>query len=122
MRCLFEVFRAEVEMECAHTVFEHSLDITELSKWFIQCKLLLRRIDFDLPEKEQEEIFSFAKKTGVSECLLAFIILHNMIHKEKVCQRLGEIYRKNEGADSRAALYFENLLAEIRNQGPKNRR
>lgn len=122
LRCLFEVFHAEVETESVHTVFEHSLDIAELSRWFIRCKLLLRRIDFDLLEKEQEEVLLFAEETGVSECLLAFMILHNMIHKEKVCQRLAEIYREKEGADSRPAAYFEQLLANIRDQRQENRR
>lgn len=116
LHCLLKIFRIETDRCSSSTVFDYSLNISELSRWFVHVKLLLRRIDFDLTEDEQEEIYFYAKETGVSVYFIGEILLNNIVHKEKVSCILEKIYQKNTEKNSLETLYFKNLYQKLKCQ------
>lgn len=92
LKNLIQVFYAETEHNAEHTVFDASTDLDKLAQHFIRLKLLMRRLEFDLPRQAQEEFYTYCETHHVSEYLLDFILLTNIFKKEQVCEKLMDRY------------------------------
>jgi hypothetical protein len=97
---LLEIFHDEVNCEVKRTVFDYSTDIDELSKHYTRTKLMLRRIEFDMPHVYIDEFYNYCEYNGVSMCMLNHIILRNIFYKKKVCLGLADLYGEKKGMDS----------------------
>ncbi len=105
---LIRVFRREVEKGISPTVFDMSQNPEELTAHFIRLKLYLRRVEFGLPEKYQDEAYEYCKKTGVSDYLILHLLQSNIFYKEEFCRRMSQLFAKKEGVGSmRANLYAQ---------------
>ena len=105
---LIRVFQREVEKGVSPTVFDLSQDPEELTAHFIRLKFYLRRVEFGLPERYQDEAYDFCKKTGVSDYLILHILQNNIFYKEEFCRRMSQLFAKREGVGSmRANLYAQ---------------
>lgn len=105
---LIRVFRREVEKGISPTVFDMSQNPEELTAHFIRLKLYLRRVEFGLPEKYQDEAYEYCKKTGVSDYLILHLLQSNIFYKEEFCRRMSRLFAKKEGVGSmRANLYAQ---------------
>ncbi|MDE7312357.1 MAG: WbqC family protein [Eubacterium sp.] len=67
----------EAMQEAEYTVFDDSVDIQVLSKHFISLKLLMRRLEFGLPQEDEKDSSggAFTKK-GIRLCY------HHYIHPQ----------------------------------------
>lgn len=92
MHVLAQVFRREVENSITPTVFDYSLDLDELVRHFVRSKLYVRRLEFDMPDELQMELYEYCRQTGVSDYFLLYIIQQNAFFPKKVCQRLSGIF------------------------------
>jgi hypothetical protein len=116
---LVVIFRNEVSNNMPHTVFDYSTDIDELSDHYTRTKLMLRRIEFDLPKEYIDEFYEYCEYNGVSFCMLLSMIMKNVINKEKVCLGLASLYREKKGEQSFEAQSFLSLYQYI-TKGCKN--
>lgn len=111
MKVLTQIFRWEVENNISPTVFDYSLDLGELVRHFVRLKLYVRRLEFDMPDDLQMELYVYCRETGVSDYFLTYIIQNNVFFPKKVCQGLSELFARAEGGgSSRSQVYWE--LAE----------
>jgi hypothetical protein len=113
LRILLNVFKVEAANDSDRIVFSYSLDIDKLVSHFEQTKMLLRRIDFDMPEKYIDVIYDYLEATGVTVYFLDQIIQTNMIHKGKVCLVLSGIYAEKKGNECMEAQHFYNMYKRI---------
>jgi hypothetical protein len=97
---LLEIFHDEVNCEVKRTVFDYSTDIDELVKHYTWTKLMLRRIEFDMPHEYIDEFYDYCENNGVSMCMLNNMIQKNIIFKKKVCLGLADLYGEKKGSDS----------------------
>lgn len=114
LQCLINVFHNEVRFEESFTIFDYSLELNELKRHFVKVKLLLRRLEFDLPMVDQMELYDYCTETAVSKYLISHIIRNNIFFQEKVCIRVIDIYSKKEGMDSEKTKYFISLLQSLK--------
>jgi len=110
---LIKVFHAEALSETDYTVFDYSVNIGQLTKHFIYTKLLMRRLEFDLPERYQEELYSYCRQNKVSQYFLASILLNNIFKRQKVCKKLIRMFEGAEGKQSRMGKYFRQTLVYL---------
>jgi hypothetical protein len=106
---LTKIFRNEVNGNSKKTVFDYSTDIDQLSQHYTKTKLLLRRIDFDMPRVCINEIYEYFEDNMVSVYMLEEMVKTNMVNKVKVCMGLAELYGGRKGTGSFEAGYFLNL-------------
>ena len=105
---LIQVFHVEI----AQDVFDDSTDIKELAKHFITLKLLMRRLDFELPEEEQNELRTYCSLHHVSAYLLAKILLTNIFHRKQVCRRLIAMFPEHAAYFGQTYKYLEETDEE----------
>jgi hypothetical protein len=110
---LVDIFHDEVDEDVPRTVFDYSTDMDELSQHFTTTKLLLRRIEFDMPQEYISEMYDYFENNGVSVCMLKSIIMVNIFNKRKVCMGLEKLYSEKKGIQSAEAVYFGNLNKNI---------
>lgn len=113
LQILAQVFSLETQNHVENTVFDYSLDIYALTEHFVKLKLYLRRLDFDLPEKKQREIYSYAQRTNVSNVLLLHCVQFNVVDIGKVLNRLSRIFFYYEGEGSLRGRLFQKIAEEI---------
>jgi len=94
---LIKVFHEEVKNNEPFTVFDYSLDLDEVVKHYMVTKLLLRRLDFDLPNEYQEEFYHYCKNTHVSVCFMEHLLKRNVFYPEKVREKVLALFEKMEG-------------------------
>lgn len=109
---LIQVFHVEIAQDAANTVFDDSTDIKELAKHFITLKLLMRRLDFELPEEEQNELRTYCSLHHVSAYLLAKILLTNIFHRKQVCRRLIAMFPEHAAYFGQTYKYLEETDEE----------
>lgn len=108
---LIQIFYREEKEKIRDTVFSISLEIDTLVKHFVKLKLLLRRLDFDLPVEFQEEVYSYCIEHGVSRCLLAYILINNIFNQKKVCKQIIAMFPEQ-------AAYFREIYQYL--EGKEN--
>lgn len=116
LSCLFQIYHKEMEHNCPDTVFSCFTEIAELTAHFVRVKLLLRRLEFDLPEERQRELYPYCKEKRVSVYFFEEILRTNIFRARKVCGRLTYIYEEQEGKNSQAVSYFSELERTIGEQ------
>ncbi len=109
------IYQMEKKQKEKYTVMDYSEEIDSTVKHYIKMKLLLKRIDFELEEKYQYEIYDYIKENRVSRSFVVWILLKNMYHRKKVCKKLIQIYETKEGENSKYAKYYANILKGIGN-------
>lgn len=109
MHVLTQVFRREVENGISPTVFDYSLDLDELVRHFVRLKLYVRRLEFDMPDDLQMELYEYCQQNGVSDYFLLYIIQQNVFSPQKVCWRLCELFARAEGSGSSRSKAYEEL-------------
>lgn len=107
LNTLLQVFRVEAEQDIAYTVFDVSVDIHALARHFIKVKLLLRRLEFELPQVYQNELYLYCTKKHVSEYLLVSILLTNILHRKQVCRKLVGMFPDKAAYFEQAYSYLE---------------
>ena len=110
---LMEIYKTE-QKSGQNTILDYSTDMNQLIQHFVHLKLLLRRMDFDIPEEYQEEIYTYIKTNHVSDSMIVFIILRNMIDKIKVCTALISMYQSMEGNSSPKIQFYQRVLQGIK--------
>lgn len=108
---LIQIFYREEKEKIRDTVFSASLEIDTLVKHFIKLKLLLRRLEFDLPKKFQKEVYSYCIEHNVSRCLLAHILINNIFNQKKVCKQIIAMFPEQ-------AAYFREIYQYL--EGKEN--
>lgn len=110
---MFDVFCNEAESNIPNSVFDYSLDINELTRHFIQLKLYLRRLDFDLPIENELEIYDYLQETNTSDFMLAYYLNHTIFYPQKVSQKLSDIFLLKEGDQSERACLYACLAEKL---------
>lgn len=113
LNILIQVFHKEVENNIQPAVFDYSLDFDELVKHFIHLKLLIRRLEFDLPSEYQNELYEYCVQTGVSVCLILSILHNNIFFKTKTCRQIARVFEDAEGEHSPYAVFFRTLSMNL---------
>lgn len=116
LKVLFRAFHMEQERGEEKTVFDYSTQVDELVKHYIKLKLLLRRLEFNLPEEKQQELRGYCRQCFVSKDLLTVIVLTNIFEPARVCRRLVRIFASGDEADRQTAEYFRSVLLHVRQQ------
>lgn len=114
LNVLIQVFHKEVENNIQPAIFDYSLEFDELVKHFVHLKLLIRRLEFDLPLEYQNELYDYCVQTGVSEILILFILQNNVFFKVKTCKQIANIFENFEGKDSPYALFFHKFSTYLK--------
>ena len=96
LKNLIIIFEEEVRHNLPVTIFDHSLDLDTLVEHYVITKLLLRRFDFDLPEKYQEDFHYYCLNNNISEYFISHIIERNMFYPEDVCIKLNKLFTQKE--------------------------
>lgn len=108
LNVLLKVFRKEVEKNVPHTVFDVSLELNELVEHFVHLKVLIRRVEFELPCQYQKELYYYCVNTGVSDYLLLYILHNNIFFKKRFCKNFSRLIAEEEGENSvRSTLWRE---------------
>lgn len=110
---LIDIYEEEKHEREEHTVLDGAENVDKAVNLFVWTKLLLRRLEFGLPEKYWQELYSYCKERQISATMLSSILRANIICKELTCKRLIALYEKNEGKQSRQVIYFNGLLQEF---------
>lgn len=110
---LVEIYKAEAIDGMETNVFEYSTDIDVLYRWFIETKLYIRRLDFDINSKYEKQFYIYCKENKISVHMLACIIVHNVFDKEKVIKKLIRMYMDDKGEKSKEVQYMAVLLGRI---------
>lgn len=110
---LLVIFRNEVADGVERTVFDYSTDIDELVAHYTRTKLMLRRIEFDMPNEYIDEFYKYCEDNGVSFHMLSSMVMKNVIDKKKVCLGLLYLYSEKKGEQSVDAQNFWNLYKNI---------
>ncbi len=113
MNIMDHVFHREIGDDVWPTVFDYSVDLDELVRHFIRLKLYMRRLEFDLPDELQNELYVYCRETGVSDHLLLYILLQNVFFQKKVCQKLSDLFVRAEGKDSPRGKLYRGLAEKI---------
>ena len=108
-----DVFCNEVENNIQNSVFDYSVEIDELTKHFVQLKLYLRRLDFDLSLEKQLEVYEYLQQTNTSVFLLFYYLNKNVFYPQKVARRLSDIFLKKEGSNSEWYVLFAKLAEQL---------
>lgn len=116
---LTEIYKTE-KKSGRNTILDYSTDTNQLIQHYIQLKLLLRRMDFDMPKKYMTEIYDYIKTNQVSESAIVYIILRNMLDKKKVCTSLIAMYQNFEGKDSPKVQFYQKILQGIQRREADN--
>jgi hypothetical protein len=116
---LLVIFHDEVNSNSIHTVFDYSTDFEELSRHYIRTKLLLRRLEFDMPPEYLDEFYDYCENTGVSIPMLCRMIRVNVLYKEKVCLGLSQLYGDKKGKDSMEYGFYKKLSKCVMEGGGK---
>ena len=114
LSCLIEIYRAEHTDNANGDVFDYSTDINVLYRWYIETKLYLRRLEFDLGTQSEKQFYQYCKENKVSVYMLARLVLHNIFDKEKVLKKLIRLYIANKGEKSYEVRYFAIQLKRVR--------
>jgi hypothetical protein len=112
---LIDIFRSEVSNDIERTVFDYSTDIYELAAHFTKVKLMLRRVEFDMPLEYIDEFYRYCEDTGVSFNMLSLLVMANITpqHRKKVCSGLAGMYERNKGEgywEVRSFTYLANHM------------
>lgn len=113
---MFDVFCDEAENNVQDSVFDYSTNIDTLTKHFIQLKLYLRRLDFDLPVENQLEIYEYIQRTNTSDFLLTYYLKNNIFYPQKVAKKLSDIFLQKESRHSKRAIIFAKLAEQLPKQ------
>ena len=114
LNTLIQVFHKEVEHNIQPAVFDYSLELDELAKHFVRLKLLIRRLEFDLPLEYQNELYDYCTQTGVSVFLILSILQNNIFFKEKTCKQIARVFEDAEGEHSPYALFFRAISMNLK--------
>lgn len=110
---IFEIFKMEVKSDCLYTVFDYSLDVYELERHFMQVKLMLRRLEYDVAEETWTQIYQYIVKNQVSGCFLTSIISTDMFDKKNATKNLLELLRKYDIDNSERiktlSIFYDNI-------------
>ena len=97
---LIQIFYLEKKQNATDTIFGYSRNIDLLVQHYSKVKLLLRRLEFDMPQ--QEELYKYCMEHNVSEYMLAVIVGTNLFGQKKVYKKLMGMFREKAG-------YFHSL-------------
>jgi hypothetical protein len=106
---LIIIFKNEVNCGIKRAVFDYSTDIDELVNHYNMTKLMLRRIEYDMPSRYIDDAYRYWNETGASVCMLSQMVVTNIIDKEKVSSRLVELYNERTGGQSMETQSFLRL-------------
>lgn len=106
---LAEIYQMEQKHNSIYTVYDIIDDPKMLYEHYVKLKLLLRRIEFDLPG--EDDFYVYAEQMHVSEYMIGWIIQHNLIRRRNVCVKLAETYE--QVGKRHEATYFRKLQAEV---------
>lgn len=106
---LSDIYQIEKQNNSNYTVFDITDEPKELYEHFVKLKLLLHRIEFDLPG--EDEFYTYSEQMHVSQDLTGWIVRNNLIHKRIVCTKLSEAYKRR--GKSEEAAYFRKLQTEV---------
>lgn len=104
---ILSIYRSEAENESKCCVFDRTTDINELADIYIRIKLLVKRLEYDIPG--QEEMVEFCIVNRISSYYLKHIILTNVIFKKRVVNRLNDIFENVEKKDVLIEKYIDML-------------
>ncbi len=110
---ILQIYSREREYDYHPTVLDYSRDMDILLSHFIRLKLLLRRLDFDLPKECQEEIYEYCRQTRVSNIFLMWLVNSNMFNPKKVAERLSSIFIEAEGENSYRGILFREVVGQM---------
>lgn len=65
-----------------------------------RLRLLVRRLEFDLPRESWQELYEFCAKRQTPEAELFSIIKAHAFHPEDVCRKLVSLWKEREGTQS----------------------
>lgn len=119
---LLGIYEEERRAGEEHTVLDEAGNIDEAISHFVWVKLLLRRLEFGLPEEYWQEMYHYCEERQVSVTMLSSILKINVIHREETCKHLISLYEKNEGKQSGRARDFQGLLREFGEAGKQDGR
>lgn len=113
LACLVEIYRAEVEDGMETNVFDYSTDIDTLYRWYVETKLYIRRLDFDMNDAYEKKFYIYCKDNKISVYMLAGMVVHNVFYKEKVVKKLIRMYIADKGEKSKEVKYLAVLLGRV---------
>lgn len=97
---IFGIFKVEARSSCPYTILDYSLDIYKLVQHFIQMKLLLRRLEYDVARETWDQIYHYIEDNNVSGYFLVSILSIDMFEPQKATKNLIEIIEKNGKQDT----------------------
>ena len=106
LKILLFIFHQEINAGANFTVFDYSLDFDELAEHYVETKLLMRRLEFGLPQFYIDDFYHYIINTCVSDIYITYIIKNNIFHKKRVCQQLSSLFNSHNEAE-RGKLYNE---------------
>lgn len=111
LRCLFGVAHQEEQHEgkCLFSTYSSNYEL--LIKHFIRLKLLLRRLEYSMPD--EEEFFVYCEQNNVSVYFVKELIQKNIFNPQKVCRKLIEKYGSAEWKDEKKQEFYGELLEQL---------
>lgn len=110
-RELLKVYDEEIEAGCKHTILENFSSLSQWKEQYIQLKLLLRRLEYDLPDTE--DFFACICRRQYSVYFIGHLVKTNLFHPKKVSMRLVQEFEKQNGRDCSEAVYFRKMEEEL---------
>lgn len=74
-----------------------------------RVRLLVRRLEFDLPRESWQELYGYCAKRQISGAELFSIIKAHSFHPEDVCKKLISLWKEHEGTQSESVQEFWRL-------------
>lgn len=117
---LLGIYEEERRAGEKYTVLDGTAAVDEAVSRFTWVKLLLRRLEFDLPKEHWQELYRYCEEQHISVTMLASILRANITCREETCRRLAALYEKNEGEQPGRARYFDVLFRELSRRGEQD--
>ncbi len=111
----FQIYEQE-KQEKISTIFDLFPSWDRIIEHYYRLKFLLRRLEFELREEEQEEIVSYVINYNITFCQLFTIIQYSIVHKVKVLNRLAMLFFHNGAYDKVVPFLSEAYEIEPENE------
>lgn len=106
---LISIFETEVALESENTVFDDYSGIESFIDKYIQLKLYVHRMEFNVAPETYEEIYHYCVNKHISFYFIQYLISHNTVYTKDTYRRFAELFFSFE--DERSL--YGNLFARF---------
>lgn len=108
-----DIFQVSQQKAVTAKLYEKFDDYEQLYECYVEIRFLLRRMELGMPETSYQKIVELIKEEKMSVDMFMILVMHAVLDKKSVLEKLKEIYRK--GGKTKEANSLNIFLEKIVN-------